>query len=228
MHPAAHADAFPLQHREENDHGDSGDFDAHDAVHDREDVAHVLADHNTDGASGAAGGEPVAPADDKTRIVAEGTAGKIVLAAALGDGGAKFGKLESADKSVERTAEPNAEEEPVIGEARGDVARSAHNAGANGIANGHGDAKADAENLQELAAVLAQAKGRRGWVGRRSVSRQRQREVSRSLGSTRHHTFAGQKSKLEMNARSYELNRKALARVTAAASLRERQFCGVA
>jgi hypothetical protein len=70
------------------------------------------------------------------------------LATAFWDGGAKFGKLESADKSVKGAAEPNAEEEPVIGQPRGDVAGSAHNAGANGIANGHGNAKAHAENLQ--------------------------------------------------------------------------------
>jgi hypothetical protein len=44
------------------------------------------------------------------------------------------------------------------------------------------------------------------------------------LGSTRHHTFAGQKSKPELKARSYELNRKALTRVAATASLWEKQF----
>ena len=78
------------------------------------------------------------------------------MAAAFGDGSAKFCKLESADMGIERTAKPNAEEEPMIGKARGDVARSAHNAGANGIANSHSNTKADAQDLQELAAVLAE------------------------------------------------------------------------
>src|SRR5208337_2800444 len=146
LHFAAHADASPLQQGEDNDRGNGGDFDAHGAVHDGEDVRDVLADDDADGAGGAA------------------------------------------------------EEEPVIGQPRGNVAGGAHNAGRDGIAHGNGDTKADTEDLQELAAVLAQAGGPRSWIGRRSVSRQRQREVSRSSGSTRHHTFAGQKSKLELEA----------------------------
>src|SRR5208283_4213484 len=141
LHLAAHADAFPLQHRKENDHGDSGDFDAQAAIHNREDVRHILADDDADGASGTAGGQPIAPANDESGILAERAARKIILAAAFWDGGAKFGKLEGADKSVERSAKPDAEEEPVIGQPRGDVAGSAYDAGANGIAHGHGNAK---------------------------------------------------------------------------------------
>src|SRR5208283_964422 len=227
-HLAAHADAFPLQHRKENDHGDSGDFDAQAAIHNREDVRHILADDDADGASGTAGGQPIAPANDESGILAERAARKIILAAAFWDGGAKFGKLEGADKSVERSAKPDAEEQPVIGQARGDVAGSAYDAGANGIAHGHGNAKAHTENLQELAAVLARAKGCLGWTGRRGISRQWQSGVSRSLASTRHHTFAGKKSKLELEARNCELNTKALARVATAESLWGRQFCGLA
>ena len=201
LHLAAHADASPLQQGEENDRGNGSQLDAHGAIQRGENMRHVLTDDDADGAGGATGGEPVAPADDETGIIAEGAAGKVVLAATFGDRGAEFSKLESADEGVKSATKPDAEEKPVIGEARGDVAGSAHDAGGDGIADGDGDAEADAEDLQELAAVLAGAKRRRGWVGRRGVSRQRQSEVSRSLGSTRHHTFAGQKSKLEMKVR---------------------------
>src|SRR5208337_4317758 len=50
------------------------------------------------------------------------------------------------DEGIKGAEEPDAEEEPVIGEARGDVAGSAHDAGRNGIADGDGDAKPDAED----------------------------------------------------------------------------------
>jgi len=47
-------------------------------------MRHVLTDDDADGAGGATGGEPVAPADDETGIIAEGAAGKVVLAATFG------------------------------------------------------------------------------------------------------------------------------------------------
>lgn len=51
----------------------------------------------------------------------------------------------------------------MIGKPRGNVAGSSHNARTDGIAHGHGNAKANAQNLQELATVLANANGLDGF-----------------------------------------------------------------
>jgi len=144
---AAHADALPLEKGKKNDDGDGGNFDFVEAVEDGEKMRQVLTDDDADSAGGATSREPVAPTDDEAREIADGTVGEIVLAAASGNGCAEFGELEGADKGVESTAEPNAKEEPMIGEARGDVAGSANNAGGDGVADRDGDAETDAENL---------------------------------------------------------------------------------
>ena len=132
-------------------------------------MGHVFAYDDADSTGSAAGGEPVAPAYDEAGIVTDGAPGKIVLAATLGNGGTKFGELEGAHQGVEGAAKPHAEKQPVIGKARGDVARSTNDAGGNGVANGDGDAKPYAQDLQELAAFFARVGGSKGRVGGKRV-----------------------------------------------------------
>ena len=165
MYFTAHDDAFPLQQREKDDHGNGGNFDFERAIHDGKHVRHVFADDDADGAGAAAGGEPVAPADDEAGEIADGATREIVLAAAFGYGGAEFGELKGADEGIDRAAEPDTEEKPMIGKARGDVTGSADNAGGNGIADGNGNAETYAENLQEFALFLARMRGAHGKVG---------------------------------------------------------------
>ena len=155
---AAHADAFPLQQREKNDNGDAGDFDAQRGVQDRKEMRGVFAEHDAYGARGAAGGDPIAPADDEASVIAEGATREIVLAAAGGNQRTEFGELESADKGIKRAANPDADKEPGIGEKRGNVAGSADDADGDGIADRDCDAEADAENLEKFAFVLAVGK----------------------------------------------------------------------
>jgi len=121
----------------------------------------IFAEHDADGAGGAAGGDPIAPADDEARIFAEGAAREIILAAAGGDQGAEFGKLEGAEEGVESPADPDGDEQPGVGKDCGDAAGGANDADRNGIADGDGNAETDTEYLKEFAFVFAIGKGRR-------------------------------------------------------------------
>ena len=67
---AAKADALPLEQGEDNDDGDGSHFDFVEAVKAGEEVGEIFADHYTDGAGSAAGGEPVGPTDNKSREIA--------------------------------------------------------------------------------------------------------------------------------------------------------------
>ena len=129
-------------------------------------MANVFADDDGDSTGAAAGGDPVAPADDKAREVANSSAGKIVLAAAFGDSGAELRKLKGADECVEGTDKPHAKKQPRVGETRGDIAGSANDAGGNGVANGDSDAETDAENLEQRALFLARMRGTQRQVSR--------------------------------------------------------------
>ena len=122
-------------------------------------MGHVFADDDADGAGGAAGGEPVAPANDEAREIADGATGEIVLATALGDGGAKFGELEGAHQRIESAAEPDRKKQPEVGKTRGDVAGGADDTGGDGVADGDGDAKTNAEDLEKRATFFARVSG---------------------------------------------------------------------
>ena len=63
--------------------------------------------------------------------------------------------MEGADEGVEGAAKPDTKEEPMIRQARGDVARRAHDASRDGVADGHGDTEADAQDLQQRTFVLS-------------------------------------------------------------------------
>ena len=160
MHFAAHGDAFPLQQRENYDDGDADDLDAEGAVEDRKEMRQIFAEDDADGAGGAAGGDPVAPADDEAGVFAESAAGKVVLAAAGGNQGAEFGELEGAKEGVEGAADPNGDKEPRVGKDGCNAARRANDADGDGVADGDRDAEADAEDLQEFPFVFASGKAR--------------------------------------------------------------------
>ena len=153
----------------------------------------IFADNDANGACGAAGGDPVAPADDEAGVFTEGAAREIVLAAAGGNERAEFRELEGAEKGVERSTDPDGDEQPGVGKDGGDAAGGADDADRDGIANGDGDAEADAEDLQEFPFVLAIGKRtgwrfgdlRRGGCGQSGIS-----ILDRMIG---HHTFVGGK-----------------------------------
>ena len=131
-------------------------------------VAAVFGDDDGDGGSGAAGGEPVAPADDKTGVIAEGAARKIILAAAAGNGGAEFGHGGCAGECVESTENPNSEKHPGVGEKLGDVAGRSNDAGGDGVADRRSHAEPHAENLKQAAAADG-GSGERLWERRRKI-----------------------------------------------------------
>ena len=138
-------------------------------------MRHVFADHDADRASGSAGGQPVAPANDEASVITEGAARKIVLAAAAGNARAEFGELEGTDQSIKRTDKPYAKKQPVVREARGNISGSAHDAGTDGVTDGHRDAETYTQNFQEFAAFFAWMRGRQGLRrGERCVSGGRQ------------------------------------------------------
>ena len=158
---AAHGYTFPLQQRENYDYRDAGDFDAQHAVEHREEMRQIFAEDDADGAGGAAGGDPIAPADDEAGVFAESAAREIILAAAGRNQGAEFRELEGAEEGVKGAADPDSDEEPCVGKDCGDAAGSANDADRDGIADGDRDAEADAEDLQEFPFVFAI--GRVGW-----------------------------------------------------------------
>lgn len=184
LHLAAHADAFPLQNREQKNRGDGRELDARNITNPGErertierwkQMRHVFANHDADRAGGAACGQPVAPANDEARVIAQRPSRKIVLATAAGNTGAEFGELEGTDQGVKGSDKPYAKEEPMVREARGNVSGSAHDAGADGVADGHRDAETYTQNFQEFAAFFAWMCGRQGLRrGERCVSGGRQ------------------------------------------------------
>src|SRR4029077_3908525 len=194
---AAHADALPLEQSENYDGGDADDFYAQRAVEHGEKVREIFAEDDADGAGCAAGGNPVAPADDEASVFAKGAAGEIILAAAGGNEGAEFGDLESAQESVECAADPDGEEEPGVGEDGGDAAGGAENADGDGIADGDGDTEADTEDLEEFAFVWAV--GKAAGCGCDGVSGRGCGQSGVSILDQRmgHHTFAGGKREEE-------------------------------
>ena len=85
----------------------------------------------------------------------------------------------------------------MIRKARGDVARSTHDAGGNGVANSYRDTESDAENLQELTLFLAGVGGTDRKVRGQRVSGRRQ---GRSMCAI---IVVGGKARGERRARRY-------------------------
>lgn len=97
---ATPADAAPLQNAEPDDDGHRDDFYFRWSVEDGKEVPAVFADDDGNGRSGATGGKPVAPADDKAGILPHGATRKIVLPAAAGDRRSEFGHSRGAEKGI--------------------------------------------------------------------------------------------------------------------------------
>jgi hypothetical protein len=135
-------DAAPLQDEKSDDDADGDGLDVSGQC--REQRAAVFAYDDGDGGGRAAGGEPVAPADDEAGVVAHGAAGEIELAAAAGDGGAEFGHGRGTDEGVESADDPDAEEKIDVGEPLRYVTGGADDAGGDRVAHGGGDAEPDA------------------------------------------------------------------------------------
>ncbi len=118
----------------------------------RNQVAGIFAEDDRDGCEASGRGDPVAPADDESGIVSQRGARKIILSAALRQQGAEFGELQRAERHVDSAGGPGGEVQPGGGQKRGDFAGRAHDAGADGVADGYGDAEAEAQRREQPAA----------------------------------------------------------------------------
>ncbi len=95
----------------------------------------------------------VAPAHDEAGVLANRSAGEIILAAASRNGGAKFGKRGCTEESVQTADNPDADKEPGIRQHAGNVAGGTDDSGGDGIADGNSDAKPHAQDLQQASAA---------------------------------------------------------------------------
>ncbi len=158
-------------------------------------MRHILADYDSHRPGSTAGGQPVAPPNDESSEITDGPARKIILAPAFWNTRTEFCHLERAHQRVQRAAHPHAEEQPVIGQSRGDISRSPHNSCGDRIANSHSNAETHAQNLQQPATFFAGGPCWPPGLGGNRVSRNGQCGVSSDSRSRRHHTFMGPKSK---------------------------------
>src|SRR5713226_2283265 len=142
--------AAPLQNEKSDDHQDSDELDV--ARERANEVAAVFADDDGHRGGGAAGGEPVAPADHEAGVIAEGAARKIVLPAAARNSGAEFRHGRSTGKRVEAADDPDAEEKINVGEPLRNVAGRANDTSGDGIADRGGNSEPHAEDFEEAAA----------------------------------------------------------------------------
>src|SRR6266571_1358949 len=150
----APTDSTPLQNPEPHNDGYRDYFYFRGSRENGKEMSAVFADDNGDRSSCAARGKPIAPTHDKTCIIPHRTARKIVLAAAARDGRSEFGHRGGTEKCIKSANDPDAQEEPRVRKALCNVARSTHNAGGDGIANGGSNTKPHAEHLQESSAAV--------------------------------------------------------------------------
>src|SRR3989442_1184309 len=122
----------------------------------RHEMNRVLANDDRYRGGGAAGGDPVAPTDDKTGVVAERMADEDVLSAGFRHESPQLGKRVGAEEGVETADDPDGEKEPEGRQVGGDVARRAQNARGDGVADDHGQTKGQAENSEKAAACRTQ------------------------------------------------------------------------
>ena len=141
----------PLQHREAHNHG-SGKRKLVAGEHWKKCPA-IFPNHNRHGRSSPARGEPIAPANNKSGVFADGAPRKIILAAAPRNRRAKFSNGWSAEKGVKSADDPNGKKKSCLGKAFRDVAWRANDTGGNRIADRRGNSKPHAEDLQQFAAA---------------------------------------------------------------------------
>src|SRR5260221_7633272 len=114
----------------------------------------VFADDNSHRGIRTASGEPITPADQKSRIFADSPARKIVLPAAAWNQRAELCHRRRANECIRTAQNPDTEKHPGIWEPCSHVSWCSNDTRGDCIANSRGYAKPDAENLQQPATVL--------------------------------------------------------------------------
>src|SRR5205807_5005532 len=102
---------------------------------------------------GAAGRDPVAPANDEPAVVAEGLAHEDVLPAGARHQRPELRERVRAEQSVDAADDPDREEGPEGGKLRSDLPRSAEDAGADDVADRDRESEGQAEDLQQPRAL---------------------------------------------------------------------------
>src|SRR5215472_9974441 len=128
-------------------------------------MAAVIADDDGNGGSRAAGGKPITPADDEAGVVAECSAGEIILAAAARNRRSELGHGRRTAKSIEPAENPDSKKQPTVGQLLRDIARSVDNAGSDCVSDCRGHPKPHAQGFQQPAAAV-RLSGRRQRAGR--------------------------------------------------------------
>jgi len=176
LRAAAPLDAAPLQDEKSDDDQHGNELDVSGQRTDK--FAAVFADDDGDGGRGAAGGKPVAPADDEAGILTERAARKVILAAAARNCRAEFGQGRRAGERIESPDDPDAEEEINIGEPLRNVAGRPYDSSGDRVTNRGGYSEPHAENFEQAATAAWDLSGiesgaRRSDAGRGSVGRGR-------------------------------------------------------
>src|SRR4051794_20243771 len=149
LRPPSPAHAEPLNQCKD---GDDRERDRLDAAQCGKEHERVLGDDDGDGGGRAAGGNPVAPADHESGVVAEGAANEDVLPARFRHERSELRQRIRAEERVETAGDPDAEERPEGGELRRDVAGRAQDAGADHVAERYGKAERHAEDGEQFRA----------------------------------------------------------------------------
>src|SRR5262249_48056188 len=146
-------DAAPLQNGEakQNDDGDR----RISAGESGKKNSRVITNDQRDDGVGAAGGDPVAPADDEAGVFAERAARIVILATAARNRSTEFSERRGAEKGVEAPDYPDGEKQPDIRQLGGDVALCGNDSGGDGVADRGGDAEPHSQDLQQPAARRA-------------------------------------------------------------------------
>ena len=142
------AGAAPVQHRKGDDRRRGHRRPM--APGRRHQHAEVLADDHSDRGRGPGGADPVAPADDEAGVAAEGPTHENVLPARPGDHRGELGHRDGPEQRVDAARDPDGEKERGGGQAEGDVAGSAEDADADGVADDDRDAERGAQDTEQL------------------------------------------------------------------------------
>ena len=161
LHAAAHLHAFPLQQREQQNH--AGGNRAHMAVRRRNQIDRVFPEDDRDGGKAAGRRDPIAPADNESRVIAQRGPREIVLPAALRQQRAQLGELQRPERHVNSARGPRGEIQPGRRQQCRDLARGAHDSGANRVADGHRNPKADTQRGDQPAAPGVSCVNRTGF-----------------------------------------------------------------
>src|SRR6266852_8965432 len=125
-------------------------------------MAAVFGDDNGDG-GGATRRKPVAPSHNKSRVIAESAAGKIVLATAPRNRRTEFSHRRGAEKCVESAGDPHTDKQPCVRKTLRNFAGRSNDSRSNRISDSHSHSEPHAENLEKAAAT---GRGREANCGR--------------------------------------------------------------